>query len=155
MKSISSKNRGDKYSLCVTDVFTKYAWVKSFNDKKVSTFPNGFVEIVNKSKRKPNKFWVDQGKEFYNSFTQKWLDDNNILMYSTHNEGKSVVAERFIRTLRGKIYKKMTFNDSKSYLDYLNKLTDECKDTYHRSISKKAIDVDHSALTKKLGKILK
>ena len=59
MKSISSKNRGVKYSLCVTDVFTKYAWVKPFNDKKASTFPNGFVETVNKSKRKPNKFWVD------------------------------------------------------------------------------------------------
>ena len=51
---------------------------------------------------------------------QKWLDDNDILMYSTHNEGKSVVAERFIRTLKGRIYKKMTVNDCKSCLGYLN-----------------------------------
>ena len=52
----------------------------------------------------------------------------------------------------GKIYKKMTANDSKSYLGYLNKLIDECNDTYHRSISRKAIDVDHSALTKEIQK---
>ena len=57
---------------------------------------------------------------------EKWLDDDsNILMYLTHNEGKSVVTERFIRSLKGKIYKKMTANNSKSYLDYLNKLVDE------------------------------
>ena len=57
---------------------------------------------------------------------EKWLDDDsNILMYLTHNEGKSVVTERFIRSLKGKIYKKRTANNSKSYLDYLNKLVDE------------------------------
>ena len=57
---------------------------------------------------------------------EKWLDDDShILMYLTHNEGKSVVTERFIRSLKGKIYKKMTANNSKSYLDYLNKLVDE------------------------------
>ena len=53
---------------------------------------------------------------------QKWLEDNYILMYSAHHEGKSVVAERFTKTLMAKIYKKMTAKDKKSYLDYLNKL---------------------------------
>ena len=46
---------------------------------------------------------------------QEWLDNNDVLMYSTHNEGKSVIAERFIKTLKVKIYKRMTANDSKSY----------------------------------------
>ena len=58
-------------------------------------------------------------------------------MYSTYNEGKSVVAERFISTLKGKIYKKTTSNNSKSYLDSLNKLLDEYNNTYHHSIGKK------------------
>ena len=49
-----------------------------------------------------------KGSEFYNNFFKKWLQDNNIEMYSTHNEGISVVAERFIRTLKAKIYKYMT-----------------------------------------------
>ena len=68
-----------------------------------------------------------------------WLDDNNILTYLTHNEGKSVVAERFIRILKGEIYKKMTANDSKSYLGYLNKLIDQYNNTYHRSVSNRLI----------------
>ena len=75
-------------------------------DKKGKTVLDGFIEIRNQSKSKPDKWWVDQGKEFYNSLKQKWIDDNDILVYSTHNEGTSVVAERFMRTLKGKIYKK-------------------------------------------------
>ena len=92
--------------LCVIDVFTNYACVKSLKYKKAKKFFRGFIKIVNESKRKPNKLRVYQEKEFYNSYMQKWLDDNGILMYSTHNEGKWVVAERFMRTLIGKIYKK-------------------------------------------------
>ena len=56
---------------------------------------------------------------------QEWLDNNDILIYSTHNEGKSVIAERFIKTLKYKIYKRMTVNDSKSFFPYFNKLVDQ------------------------------
>ena len=72
------------------------------------TITNAFQSILDKSKRKPNKIWVDQGSEFYNNVFKKWLKDNYIIMYSTHNEGKSVLPERFIRTLKNKIYKHMT-----------------------------------------------
>ena len=58
--------------------------------------------------KKTNKIWVDKGFEFYNSSFEKWLKNNDIEMYSTHNEGKSVIAERFIGTLKKKIYKHMT-----------------------------------------------
>ena len=67
-------------------------------------------------------------------------------MYSTHNEGKLVIAERFIRTLEGKMFKRMTANDSKSYLGYLNKLVDEYNDTYHYSVGRKPIHANYSAL---------
>ena len=66
---------------------------------------------------------------------QEWLDNNDILMHSTHNEGKSVTAERFIKRLKSKIYKIMTANDSKSYFLYLNKLVDRYNNTYHHSIN--------------------
>ena len=66
---------------------------------------NAFQSILKQSNRKPNKIWVDQGSEFCNNVFKKWLKDNDISMYSTHNEGKSVVAEKFIRTLKNKIYK--------------------------------------------------
>ena len=71
-------------------------------------------------------------------------------MYSRHNEGKSVIAERFIKTLKSKIYKEMTANDSKSYLSYLNKLVDQCNNTYHNSIGKEPISADYSALTENI-----
>ena len=75
-------------------------------DKKAKTVLYGYAEIVNESEIKPKKLWVDQGKEIYNNLMQKWLNDNDILEYSTNNEDSSVVAERFIKTLRGKVYKK-------------------------------------------------
>ena len=70
-------------------------------------------------------------------------------MYSTHNEGKSVIAERFIKTLKAKIYKKLIATDSKPYLSYLNKLVDQYNNTYHRSIDKEPINADYSAMTEK------
>ena len=75
-------------------------------------------------------------------------------MYLTHDEGKSVMAERFINTLNAKFYNKMTANDKKSYLSYLNKLADQYNNTYHHSMNKKTINADYSALTKKLRQIL-
>ena len=77
-------------------------------------------------------------------------------MYSTHNEGKPVIAERFVKRLNTKIYKKITANDSKSYLPYLNKFVDQYNNTYYYSINKKPINNDDSALTqKKLKRITK
>ena len=80
---------------------------------------------------------------------QKWLEHNDILLYSTHNEGKSVIAERFIKQLKAKICEKMTATNSKSYLAYLNKLVHQCNNIYHHSINKKPINTDDSALTEK------
>ena len=77
MGSLSSKNKNVKYLLCVTDVFTKYAWVKPLKDKKCKTVLNTFIEIINESIRKPNKFWVDYGREIYNDLMQEWLKNND------------------------------------------------------------------------------
>ena len=100
MQSLSRKNKGIKYLLYVIDLFSKYAFVVPLKDKKGISIVNAFDKIIKQSNRKPNKIWVDQGSEFCNRDFKKWLSDNNIEMYSTYNEGKSVVAERFIRTLK-------------------------------------------------------
>ena len=105
---LSKYNKGIRYILCAIDWFSKYAWVVPLKDKKGATITNSFQNILNSSKRKPNKIWVDQGSEFYKNIFKKWLKDNDISMYSTYNERKSVVAERFIRTLKNKIYKHVT-----------------------------------------------
>ena len=107
MQSLSRKNKGIKYLLCATDLYSKYAFVIPLKDKKGISIVNAFNKIIKQSNRKPNKIWVDQGSEFYNNVFKKWLSDNDIIIYSTYNEGKSVVAERFIRTLKSKLYKHM------------------------------------------------
>ena len=108
MQLISKCNIGIKYLLCVIDLFSKYAWVVALKDRKGVTIVNAFQNILDSLKRKPNKILIDQGTEFYNSSFKKWLDDNDIKMYSAFNKGRSVVAERFIRTLKNKIYKHIT-----------------------------------------------
>ena len=80
---------------------------------------------MKESNQKPNKIWVDKGCEFYNISFKKWLKDNDIEMYSTNNEGKSVVAERFIRTLKTKIYKYMTSISKNVYIDKLDDIVDQ------------------------------
>ena len=104
MQLLSKFNKGFRFLLCVIDVFSKYAWVIPLKDKKGVSIVNAFQIMLDGSKRKPNKIWVDKISEFYNNCFKKWLHDNNIVMYSANNEGKSVVAERFIRTLKNEIY---------------------------------------------------
>ena len=110
-------------------------------DKKGTSIVNAFQKILNDSNRKPNKIWVDKGSEFYNNSFKKWLKDNDIEMYSIHNEGKSVVAERFIRTLKSKINKYMTSILKKVYIDKLDDIVDEYNNTYHRAIKMKPVDI--------------
>ena len=75
---------------------------------------------------------------------KSWLEKNDIEMYSTHNEGKSVVAERFIRTLKNKIYKHMTAVSKNVYIDKLNDIVNEDNNTYHRKIKMKLANVKNN-----------
>ena len=108
MQSLSRCNKTFKYLLCAIDLFSKYAWVIPIKDKKGTSIVNAFKKIISEGQRKPNKIWINQGSEFYNQCFKDFSKINNIEMYSTYNEGKSFVAERFIRTLKNKIYKHMT-----------------------------------------------
>ena len=108
MHSLSKYDKRIKYLLCAIDLFNKYAWVIPIKDKKGTSIVNAFKKILSDLNRKPNKIWVDQGSEFYDKSFKDFLKINNIEMYSPYNEGKSVVAERFIRTLKNKVYKHMT-----------------------------------------------
>ena len=141
MKLKSKFNKGFRFLLCVIDIFSKYVWVVPLKDKKGISIVDAFQKIFDDSNRKPNKIWVDKGSEFYNSSFKKWLKDNDIEMYSIHNEGKSVVAERFIRTLKTKIYKYMTSVSKNVYIDKLDDTVSEHNNTYHRTITMKPIDL--------------
>ena len=96
MQSLTKYNKGINNLLCAIDFFSKYGWVAPLKDKRRITLVNAFQKIISKG-RKPNKTWVDWGGEFYNNLIKGFLKVHNIVMYSTSNEGKSAVAERFIR----------------------------------------------------------
>ena len=99
MQLISKFNKGIKFTICVTDIYSKQPWVVPLKDKKDVTIINAFQNILDDSKRKPNKIWVNKGNKFYNRLMKSWLEKNVVEMYSAHNEEESVVTERFIRTL--------------------------------------------------------
>ena len=128
-QSLNKKNKGIKYLLCAIDLFSKYAFVVPLKDKKGISIVNTFNKIIKQPNRKPNKIWVDQGGEFYNHVFKKWLSDNDIIMYSIYNEGKSVVAERFTATGKN------------VYYDVLDDIVNEYNNTKHNTIKMKPKDV--------------
>ena len=138
MQSLNRKNKGIKYLLCAIDLFSKYAFVVPLKDKKGISIVNAFNKIIKQSNRKPNKIWVDPGGEFYNVF-KKWLSDNDIIMYSTYNEG-----ERFIRTLKNKLYKHMTATGKNVYYDVLHDVVNKYNNIKHSTITMKPIDVKNN-----------
>ena len=87
------------------------------------------------------KYGWQRKREFFNNFFKKWLKDNDIEMYSIHNEGKSVIAEWFIRTLKNKIFKHMTAISKNVYFDVLDDIVNKYNNTVHRTIKMKPIDV--------------
>ena len=152
MQLLSRFNKGIRFLLCVIDIFSKYAWVVPLKDKKGISIVKAFQSVLKQSNSrcakgtsaqhvKPNKTWVEKGSEFYNASFKKWLQDNDIVMYSTSSEGKPVVSERFIRTLKSKIYKYMTSISKNVYIDKLDDIVDEYNNTYHTTIKMKPIDV--------------
>ena len=97
MQLISKYNKGIRYLLCAIDLFSRYAWVIPLKNKKGESIVEGFEKVLDDSNRKPNKIWVDHGSEFYYNKFKSFLKENDIEMYSTFNEGKSVVAEGLSR----------------------------------------------------------
>ena len=141
MQLLSKYNKEIRFSLCVIDIFSKYAWVVPLKDKKGVSIVAAFQSILKQSNRKPNKIWVDKGSEFYKASFKDWLQENDIVTYSTHNEGKSGVAEGFIRTLKNEIYNYITSISKNVYIDKLDDIVNKYNNKKHRTIKMKPIDV--------------
>ena len=138
--------------MCAIDLLCKYAQVVPLKDKRRITIVNVFQKIISKG-RKPNRIWVDQGGEFYNWLFNRFLKINSIEIYSTYNEGKSIVAERFIRTLKNKISKHMTTVSKNIYFDVLDDIVNKYKNTVHGKIKMKPLGL-HVILMLNTMKIL-
>jgi hypothetical protein len=128
MQTFAKDNDGVKYLLIVIDVFSKYGWIVPLNDKSGKSTASGFVKIL-ESGRKPSKVWVDKGKEFYNKDVK-----NLVELYSTENLEKSCIAERWVRTMKDKMFKYFTANSTRRYIDILDELVRNYNETRHSSI---------------------
>ena len=116
--------------MCVIDFFTKYEWVVPLKDKRGITIVNAFQKIISKE-CKPNKI----------SRIKRFFEINSIEMYLTYNEGKSVVVERFIRTMKNKIFKHMTAVSKNVFFDLLDDIVNKYNHTVHKTIKMKPIEV--------------
>jgi len=130
MQEWASENKGYKYMLNIIDVFSKYAWSFPIKDKRGKTVLDAFKQI----QRKPKHLWVDKGKEFYNKDIDQWLQKNNITRYSTYGEHKSVVVERFNRTLKEKMWKRFTAENTRNWIDMIDSLIHQYNNTKHSTI---------------------
>ncbi len=128
-----NNDMGYRYALTVIDLRSRFAWVVPLKNKRGHTLMLAFQQIFNKSKRKPKKLWTDEGTEFYNKIFMKFLKGEGIKLYSTFNEGKAVVIERFNRTLKEKLYKKFTQLGSQRWVYFIQDIVDNYNNTVHSS----------------------
>ena len=134
MQEWSKQNNGYRYMLNIIDVFSKYAWSVPLKDKRGESVTIAFKSIVKSSNRQPKFLWVDQGKEFYNRNMDEWLKQNNITRYSTFGEHKSAVVERFNRTLKEKMWKRFTAENTRNWIGMLDRLINSYNNTKHSTV---------------------
>ena len=147
MQAFSKFNRGIKYLLAVIDVFSKYGWLIPLKDKTGKSVASALKTIF--KERKPEKMWVDKGKEFYNKDVKELIE-----LYSTENEEKSSVVERWIRTMKEKMRKYFTTNSTNVYIDVLPDLVREYNNTIHSSIKMTPVEASEKKNEFKVWKTL-
>ena len=133
MGKFSEWNKGIKYLLMVIDVFSKFGWIEPLKDKKGETVAAAFEKIF-KLGRKPRLLWTDKGREFYNKNVNQLLSKKNIKLYSTENEEKSSVVERFNRTFKQMMWKMFSANNNTIYIDKIDELLKTYNSSFHRSV---------------------
>ena len=119
MQAFSKDNNGIKYLLTVIDIFSKFVSIIPLK-KTGQEVANAFSRIL--KERRPNKTWVNKGREFYNKYFQKLVE-----LYSTENEEKSCVIERFNKTIKEKMFKYFSANNTRKFVDVLDLLVDQDK----------------------------
>ena len=132
MQQYSKQNKHYKYLLAVIDIFSKYGWLIPLKNKTGLTVSEAFKNLF--KERKPMYIWSDKGSEFYNRQVKELLKDNNIKLYSTENEEKSSVVERWIGTMKQQMFKYFTANETFKYYDVLDRLVKNYNNTVHSSI---------------------
>ena len=127
------KDENDRYTfiLTIVDGFTRWAAARPLKTKSGPEVLAAVKDVIAKSGRKPLQFWCDEGTEFLNKDMTKWRKENNIGIYHTYGRGKSVIVERFNRTLKTIMWRTLTANNSHAWVEILPELIDTYNDTEH------------------------
>jgi hypothetical protein len=152
MSAYSKQNKHIKYLLAVIDVFSKYGWMVPLKNKTGEAVAEAFELIF--SQRKPTRIWLDKGKEFYNLKVKNLFKANEIEMYSTENEEKSCVVERWNRTMKERMFKYFTANDTTKYYNILDEMVDKYNNTYHSSIKMTPVEASQKGNENKVYRAL-
>jgi hypothetical protein len=139
MSEWKKENNNYTFGLCVIDVFSKFACVIPTINKKGPTILEAFKKAMKIFDSRCTKLWVDQGSEFYNKQFEKFAKDNNFTLYSTYSINKAVVIERFNRTLKNKIWKHFTEEQTRNWVDVLDEIVNKYNNTKHSTIGMKPI----------------
>ena len=134
-QDIAKENDGVNYLLVVTDVLSKYVWVRLMKNKTSCSLLEAFDSILSEH-RKPEKLRMDKGTEFVNESFQQYLKKKGIQFYTANNEPKVSVVERVNGTLKSKLYRYFTAVNSLCYINVLQDMVDSYNNTYHRSIGR-------------------
>ena len=138
--SYSDENDGYKYLLFVIDIFSRYGWVEPIKDKSAKEVIPAFNKILDEG-RIPRRLRTDAGKEFTNNLFQNNLNERDIVHFTTHSEKQANYVERFIKTIKSRLYRYMIENNTSRYIDILPKIVDSYNKTWHTGIRSEPINV--------------
>lgn len=145
MQNFSRVNRGHKFILAVIDCFSRFAWCVPIKRKTPAEVIRAINIIFNISNRKPYKIQSDKGREFVNKIVQKFFIEKDIDFVTTRDpKTKAAICERFIRTIKGIIYKYFTYSNTHKYIDVLDSLMVLYNDRFHTTIGRSPSDVNES-----------
>jgi hypothetical protein len=141
MNMYSSSNKNHNFILVVIDCFSKYVWVRALKTKNSVEVTKAFKSILVNEKRQPNNLQTDQGKEFFNIEFNTLMKKYNINHYNTYCCKKASIVERYIRTLKERLFKYFSLNGSYKWIDILPTIASVYNNTVHSTIKIKPIEV--------------
>eukprot|EP00794_Sanderia_malayensis_P001962 gene1962-biopygen1779 len=142
MSYLKKENDSVTFLLACIDTFRKYAWVKPLRRKTSGEIVRAFHDIL--LERRPQKVTSDKGSEFMNKGFQELLKKDNIGFYTVNSEVKAAIVERFLRTLKGRMYRYFTARNTLSYIANLQEFVHSYNNTYHQSIGLRPSAVNKS-----------
>ena len=134
-------NDGYKYLLSVIDIFSRFGWAEPLKDKTAEEIVSAFDKVLSDGQI-PRRLWTDAAKDFTSNRFQDYVKSKNIVHFVTHSEKQANYMERFIKTLKSKIYRYMVEKNTPRYIDVLPQLVDSYNRTWHSGICSEPINVN-------------